>query len=46
MKLATGFLHHTVKAKIKMPVNSQMSPAIPTEMAGEEEMEGCLLAML
>jgi hypothetical protein len=40
MKLATGFLHHRVKAKIKMLVNSQMSPV------GEEEMEGCLLAML
>jgi hypothetical protein len=35
-----------MKAKIKAPVNSQMSLAVPTETAGEEEMKGYLLTML
>jgi hypothetical protein len=44
MKLNTGLLHHGVKVKIK----TQLIPrwTLPTKVAGEEEMESCLLIMI
>jgi hypothetical protein len=43
MKLNTGLLHHGMKVKIKTLVDSQMSPALPTKVAGEEKMKSYLI---
>jgi hypothetical protein len=43
--LTFGFFHHSMKRQIHAPTNSQVGLASLTELAGEEQMEGCFLAV-